>query len=114
MLGGAEGRVRLVARLLATAGFAVFGIAAAVAAGEIAPVDGQQGDGQHGDGQHGELSLEEIVVTSDRKSSFSADLVQASSFRGARQLDTPLTVAVVPLQVMESQQAHGLYDALRN
>lgn len=61
-----------------------------------------------------ELSLEEIVVTSDRHSSYSADLVQAGSFRGARQLDTPLTVAVVPLEVIESQQAHGIYDALRN
>ena len=61
-----------------------------------------------------ELTLEEIVVTSDRKSSYSADLVQAGSFRGARQLDTPLTVAVVPLEVIESQQAHGIYDALRN
>jgi len=104
-LGGKGGRIRLSAvGLLAAAGLAAFDIAAAGAAAEVAP----------GDGQHGELSLEEIVVTSDRKSSFSADLVQAGSFRGARQLDTPLTVAVVPLQVMESQQAHGLYDALRN
>jgi iron complex outermembrane receptor protein len=65
-------------------------------------------------GDKGRLTLEEIVVTSDRKASYSADLVQAGSFRGARQLDTPLTIAVVPAEVIESQQARGLFDALRN
>lgn len=60
------------------------------------------------------LVLEEIVVTADRKNSFSADLVQAGSFRGARQIDTPMTVSVVPDAVLQSQQAQGLYDALRN
>jgi iron complex outermembrane receptor protein len=58
--------------------------------------------------------LEEIIVTADRKNSYSADLVQAGSFRGARQLDTPLTVAVIPQEVLNSQQAQGLLDALRN
>ena len=58
--------------------------------------------------------LEEIVVTADRKNSYSADLVQAGSFRGARQLDTPLTIAVIPQEVLQSQQAQGLLDALRN
>jgi iron complex outermembrane receptor protein len=65
-------------------------------------------------GEKNPLTLEEIVVTSDRKASYSADLVQAGSFRGARQLDTPLTIAVVPAEVIESQQARGLFDALRN
>src|SRR5262249_49675239 len=59
-------------------------------------------------------ALEEIVVSADRKNSFSADLVQAGSFRGARQLDTPLTVNVVPDALIQSQQAQGLLDALRN
>jgi iron complex outermembrane receptor protein len=59
-------------------------------------------------------ALEEIVVTADRKSSYSADLVQAGSFRGARQLDTPLTVNVIPDALIQSQQAQGLLDALRN
>ena len=45
-------------------------------------------------GEKAPLTLEEVVVTGDRKSSYSADLVQAGSFRGARQLDTPLTIAV--------------------
>src|SRR5689334_7012195 len=58
--------------------------------------------------------LEEVVVTSDRRESFSADLVQAGSFRGARQLDTPLTVSVIPDELIRSQQAQGLHDALRN
>ena len=59
------------------------------------------------------VTLEEIVVTRDRKS-YSADYVQAGSFRGAEQLDTPLTVSVIPQQVLLAQQAQGLMDALRN
>lgn len=59
-------------------------------------------------------ALEEIVVTADRRNSYGADLIQAGSFRGARQLDTPLTVSVIPQEVLQSQQAEGLFDALRN
>lgn len=62
----------------------------------------------------GAPTLEEVVVTADRRNSFSADLVQAGSFRGARQLDTPLTVSVIPQHLIQSQQAMGLLDALRN
>src|ERR1044072_7491655 len=58
-------------------------------------------------------TLEEVVVTADRQGSYSADLVQAGSFRGARQLDTPLTVSVIPDELIRSQQAQGLHDALR-
>jgi len=58
--------------------------------------------------------LNEIVVTADRKNSFGADYVQAGTFRGARQIDTPLTVTVIPEAVLQSQQAQGLNDALRN
>ncbi len=59
-------------------------------------------------------ALEEIVVTADRADSYSADLVQAGSFRGARQLDTPLTVNVIPEALIQSQQAQSLLEALRN
>lgn len=58
--------------------------------------------------------LEEIVVTADRRGSYGADLVQAGSFRGARAIDTPLTVSVIPSEVIASQQAQGLLDALKN
>jgi iron complex outermembrane receptor protein len=58
--------------------------------------------------------LEEIVVTADRPNRYGADYVQAGSFRGARQIDTPLTVSVIPREVLESQQALQLFDALRN
>ena len=40
-------------------------------------------------------STPDIVVTADRANSFSTDYVQAGTFRGARQIDTPLTVTVV-------------------
>lgn len=57
--------------------------------------------------------LEEVVVTADR-AGYGASLVQAGSFRGARQLDTPLTVSVIPKSLLETQQATSLLDALRN
>ena len=57
---------------------------------------------------------DEIVVTADRKDSFGADFVQAGTFAGARQIDTPLTVTVLPEKLLRSQQANGLADALRN
>lgn len=59
-------------------------------------------------------TLEEVIVTADRQGSYSADLVQAGSSRGARQLDTPLTINVIPDALIRSQQAQGLLDALRN
>jgi iron complex outermembrane recepter protein len=59
-------------------------------------------------------ALDDIVITADRKGTYSADYVQAGSFRGARQLDTPLTISVIPAQVLNSQQASGLLDALKN
>lgn len=56
----------------------------------------------------------EIVVTGDRVNSFGADYVQAGTFRGAKQIDTPLTVSVIPETMLKAQQANGLMDALRN
>jgi iron complex outermembrane recepter protein len=62
----------------------------------------------------GAPALDEIVVTSDRKDSYSADFSQVGSFRGARQLDVPLTINVIPDALIEAQQASGLLDALKN
>ena len=59
-------------------------------------------------------ALEDVVVTADRRDSFSADLVQVGTFRNARIIDVPLTVNVVPSELLEAQAAIGLYDALRN
>ncbi len=59
-------------------------------------------------------ALDEIVVTADRKGSYSADLVQTGSFRGGRRLDTPLTINVITRALLDAQQAQGLLDALRN
>jgi len=59
-------------------------------------------------------SLEEIVITADRTRSFGAEYVQAGTFRNARQLDTPLTVNVVPRELLDAQLAASLHQALRN
>lgn len=55
--------------------------------------------------------LEEIVVTADR---IGTESVQVGSFRGAKIIDTPLTISVISEEVLKSQQASGLLDALRN
>jgi iron complex outermembrane receptor protein len=55
--------------------------------------------------------LDEIVVTADKTGT---QVVQVGSFRGAKQLDTPLTIAVIPRDVLDTQQASSLIDALRN
>lgn len=56
-------------------------------------------------------ALSEIVVTADKSGT---KAVQAGSFRGALAIDTPLTVSVISEQVLKSQQALSLLDALRN
>jgi iron complex outermembrane recepter protein len=58
--------------------------------------------------------LEEVVITADRVDSFAADFVQAGTFRGAELIDTPLTVNVLTRELLDSQQATQLYDALKN
>jgi iron complex outermembrane receptor protein len=58
--------------------------------------------------------LDEIIVTADRKDSFSADYVQAGTFRNARIIETPLTVAVFTRELLDAQQALTLGDTVRN
>jgi iron complex outermembrane receptor protein len=59
-------------------------------------------------------ALSEIVVTGERNNRFGTDVVQAGSFRGAKAIDTPLTVSVIPRAVIEVQQAKNLQDVLQN
>ncbi|WP_158298933.1 TonB-dependent siderophore receptor [Sphingomonas psychrotolerans] len=56
----------------------------------------------------------DIVVTADRLGSFSADFVQAGTFRDSRLRDTPLTVAVMTRELLDAQEARSLIDAVRN
>lgn len=58
--------------------------------------------------------LEEVTVTADRTGSFSADFVQAGTFRDTRLMDTSLTIAVVTKDLLNAQQALSIYDAARN
>lgn len=57
---------------------------------------------------------DDIVVTGERNNRFGTDTVQSGSFRNAKVLDVPLTVAVIPSEVLKSQQAIELLDAVRN
>ncbi|MDE2448096.1 MAG: TonB-dependent siderophore receptor [Gammaproteobacteria bacterium] len=96
-------KYRSVARCAPLGGVPAVFLLAATAHAQSAP-PAASGDG---------AVLEQIVVTADRQS-YSADFVQAGSFRGARQIDTPLTISVIPEEVLEAQQAKGLMDALKN
>ncbi|WP_332770859.1 TonB-dependent siderophore receptor [Phenylobacterium sp.] len=69
---------------------------------------------QAADAMRDRVELDEIVVTADRKNSFSADYVQAGAFRDARVIDTPLTVSVIPKELLTAQQALTVLDAVRN
>ena len=75
---------------------------------------GQGAQGGNAAARSDESLLEEVVISADRRKSFGADLVQAGTFRGAALIDTPLTVSVLPRELLEAQQATRLYDALRN
>lgn len=70
------------------------------------PAQAQTRDDHNGD--------QDIVVTADRQDSFGADFVQAGTFRDARLLDTPLTVAIMTRELLDAQEAHSLIDAVRN
>jgi iron complex outermembrane receptor protein len=56
-------------------------------------------------------SLDEVVVTAD---TLGTKAVQVGSFRGAKQLDTPLTISVISRDTLDVQQARSIFDALRN
>ncbi len=58
-------------------------------------------------------SLEDIIITADR-SGFGASLVQVGTFRNARIIDVPLTVNVVPQELIRAQAVTGIFEALRN
>lgn len=57
---------------------------------------------------------ETIVVTADRRGSYSQDYLQAGAFRDARIIDTPLTVAVASKELLDAQQVVSIIDAARN
>lgn len=64
--------------------------------------------------QRDSVALDAVVVTADRRDSFGADFVQAGAFRDARVRDTPLTVTILPRELLDAQQARSVFDAVRN
>lgn len=92
----------------------IFAVGASILALAAASPALAQDQAQSDEEESSELELDVIVVTADREDSFGADFVQAGSFRGARVIDTPLTVSVIPEELLEAQQAIQLIDALRN
>lgn len=95
-------------RLGSAIGLGLLAIPAVAQEQRAAPAPSQAGDTAK------PVELEDIVVTADRRTGFGADLVQVGTFRNARVLDVPLTVNVVPQELLKSQAVTGIYDALRN
>ena len=87
-------------------------IAATLAAGAAQAEDNAVGGGAEIGGQR-PVEVEDIVVTADR-GGFGAALVQVGTFRNDRIIDVPLTVNVVPQELLRSQSAASIFDALRN
>lgn len=81
-------------------------LAAALAAGAAQAEDAADAEGASPE-------VQEILVTADR-AGFGASLVQVGTFRNDRIIDVPLTVNVVPQELLRSQAAASIFDALRN
>jgi iron complex outermembrane receptor protein len=58
------------------------------------------------------MQLETVTVTGVE--GFGTDVTEIGGFRGAKLIDTPMTIQVLPRDLLESQQAENLNDALRN
>ena len=58
------------------------------------------------------MQLETVTVTGVK--GFGTDVTQVGSFRGAKLIDTPMTIQVLPHDLLQAQQAQNLNDALRN
>jgi len=88
-------------------------IGSAMAAAAASPSLAQQAK-PSGAAPSNATAVEEIIVTGEQANKFGTDTVQSGSFRNAKVLDVPLTVAVIPSEVLKSQQALDIYDAVRN
>ena len=54
------------------------------------------------------------TVVNDTPNGFKVNSVQVGTFRDQSILDVPVTVDVIARKLLDAQDAHGLYDALRN
>lgn len=61
-----------------------------------------------------ETMLQPVEVSAEQERSYGTDHTQIGTFRDQRIVDVPLTVNVVPRQVIEAQHATTIYEALKN
>ena len=59
-------------------------------------------------------TLDAVTVVNDTPNGFKVNSVQVGTFRDQSILDVPVTVDVIARKLLDAQDAHGLYDALRN
>lgn len=85
-----------------------------VLAAEAGAEDPQQA-AQQQEGEQGKaLTLTTITVNADRNDGFKSNYVQVGAFRDQTILDTPSTITVLPRAVIESQNATGIFDVMKN
>jgi iron complex outermembrane receptor protein len=60
------------------------------------------------------VTLEEFAVSGDKVNSFKAERVQLGAFRDVDPVDVPISVNVITREVLDAQNARGIFDALKN
>ncbi len=60
------------------------------------------------------VTLEAFNVSAAKTQSYQAESVQMGAFRDMNPVDVPLTINVLTKEVLEAQNARGLFDALKN
>lgn len=87
---------------------------AAVLAAETAADETQSSTPQQEGEQGKALTLTTITVNADRNDGFKSSYVQVGAFRDQTILDTPSTISVLPRAIIESQNATGIFDVMKN
>lgn len=60
------------------------------------------------------VTLTTLTVNADRGDGYKSNYVQVGAFRDQTVLDTPSTINVMPRALIESQNATGIYDVIKN
>lgn len=59
-------------------------------------------------------TLQTVTITSEKPKGFRTKLIQIGAFRDQEALNVPMTVNVLPRDLLDAQAASGLFDALKN
>jgi iron complex outermembrane receptor protein len=63
---------------------------------------------------HEKPVLQTVTVNAEKQQGFKSKYVQVGAFRDQLLLDAPFTVNIIPRAILESQDAQGVFDAVKN